>query len=304
MSQASEFTRDDLIHFKPEHDSFIGVDSDGCVFPTMEIKQKKCFHANIIRQWRLEKIEKYVRETAEFVNLYSVHRGTNRFPCLVKTFELLRERPEVIASNVKLPAFKSLKKFIASGTPLSNSELEMTARATGDEELVQVLSWSKEVNAAIARTVKNVKPFRWVRESLEEISKNSDVICVSQTPTEALVREWEEHNIMDYVEVIAGQELGTKKEHIEMATKGRFAGDKILVIGDSLGDLNAARENNAHFYPINPGHETESWENFYKEAYKKFLNGTYAGKYEDRLIREFKALLPSVPPWIKQARKR
>lgn len=299
--QPQVFRQEDLINFKPEHDSFVGIDSDGCVFPTMEIKQKQCFHKLIVAHWHLEKIEKYLRESAEFVNLYSIHRGRNRFPCLLLAIDLIRGRPEVVAAKVKLPEFKSLKKFIDSGAPLSNAELEKAVQANGDAELAALLQWSKAVNAEIARTVTNVKPFKWVRESLRAIKRNSDAICVSQTPTEALVREWAEHKLMEFVEVIAGQELGTKKEHIHLATNKRYPNDKILMIGDAPGDQAAAQGNHAHFYPINPGHEEESWEKFFKEAYAKFLDGSYGGAYEDALTQEFRKLLPSVPPWSRSA---
>lgn len=294
------FTKDDLINLKPEHNSFIGIDSDGCVFPTMDIKQKKCFHKLIVRNWHLENIEEYVRESAEFVNLHSVYRGRNRFPCLLLTIDLIRDRPEVVSSKVKLPEFKSLKKFIDSGVPLSNAELEKAVKASGDKELASLLKWSKDVNADIAKTVKNVPPFKWVRESLREIIKSADAICVSQTPAEALVREWKEHNLMGFVRIIAGQELGTKEEHIRLATAGRYDGDKILMIGDAPGDQAAAAANHARFFPVNPGQEEASWERFCKEAYNKFLNGTYGGEYESRLVKEFKALLPSVPQWSKR----
>jgi phosphoglycolate phosphatase-like HAD superfamily hydrolase len=290
-----------LINLSPHHGAFVGIDSDGCVFPTMEIKQKKCLHNLIISHWHLEKIEKYVRESAEFVNLYSIHRGRNRFPCLLRSIDLLRSRPEVIASKVKLPEFKSFKIFIDSGVPLSNAELEKAARSSGDRELAEVLQWSKDANELIARTVKNIPPFKWVRDSLEIIGKNADAICVSQTPAEALMREWDEHGLRDFIRVIAGQELGTKEEHIRLATAGRYASDKILMIGDAPGDLEAAKGNHAHFYPINPGHEPDSWERFYKEAFLKFLEGKYRGCYENELIREFNSFLPSVPPWQSSA---
>jgi len=297
MSEAHVFTKDDLINFRPEHDFFVGIDSDGCVFPTMDLKQKKCFHKIIVSHWHLEPIEKYVRESAEFINLYSIYRGRNRFPCLLMSIDLIRNRPEIIASKVKLPEFKSLTKFIDSGVPLSNAELEKAVKATGDEELASILKWSKDVNVDIAKTVKNIPPFKWVRESFQQIKKNSDAICVSQTPTEALVREWAEHNLMSFVRVIAGQELGTKKDHIQMATNKRYAGDKIMMIGDAPGDQSAAKGNAAHFYPINPGHEEASWERFHKEAFAKFINGTYGGSYENDLTKEFEALLPANPPW-------
>ncbi|MBI3987480.1 MAG: HAD family hydrolase [Lentisphaerae bacterium] len=299
MTKTVEYTKDDLLNLKPKFDSFVGIDSDGCVFDTMEIKQKRCFHKLIVSHWRLEKIEKYVREAAEFVNLYSKWRGQNRFPCLLMSLELLRDRPEVISAGVPLPDFAPLKRFIESGLPLGHPTLEKRIQETGDALLASVLKWSQAVNADIEKTVKQVPPFTWVRESFDKIQKHSDSICVSQTPTEALIREWREHDLMRYVHVIAGQELGTKKEHLQMATQGRYQADRILMIGDAPGDYSAAKGNQAHFFPINPGKETVSWERFYKEAYDRFLNGTYGGKYENELIAEFNALLPDTPPWKK-----
>ena len=81
-----------LKDFQPQHDFFVGVDSDGCVFDTMELKQKECFIPNTIKIWNLQSVSKYARETAEFVNLYSKWRGINRWPALTKVFDLLAER--------------------------------------------------------------------------------------------------------------------------------------------------------------------------------------------------------------------
>ena len=92
-------SREILQNFKPNHDFFIGFDSDGCVFDSMELKHKECFIPNIIKYYKLQPISKYAREVAEFVNLYSYWRGTNRFPALVKTFELLNERHEIKERN-------------------------------------------------------------------------------------------------------------------------------------------------------------------------------------------------------------
>ena len=60
-----------LIDFKPNCPHFVGIDSDGCTFDAMELKQKECFTPNTIRVWGLQPISKYARETAEWVNLYS-----------------------------------------------------------------------------------------------------------------------------------------------------------------------------------------------------------------------------------------
>jgi hypothetical protein len=299
MATHRTYTREDLIDLKPAHATFVAIDSDGCVFDTMEIKQKTCFHTVTIRLWNLQKIEKEAREVLEFVNLYSKWRGTNRFPSQVMAFDMLRQRPEVKAAGVPVPELKALKAWIATGAALANTELEKEVKRTGDPELALAFQWSKEVNAVIARTVKGIPPFNWARKSLDRIRENSDTICVSQTPAEALMREWEENNLLGHMAAIAGQELGTKGEHIRMAAGSKYPKDKILKIGDALGDRKAALENGCLFYPICPKHEEESWERFHKEAYDRFLNGTYAGDYERRLIAEFDALLPETPPWKK-----
>lgn len=291
------YERETLINLVPRHDTFVGIDSDGCVFNTMEMKQKLCFHPLIISHWDLEAVGSVVREVAEFVNLYSRWRGSNRFIALIKMADCLRERSEVVASGIRIPAFESLRRFVASGVPLSNASLKKVAAETGDEEFRSVLEWSRKVNACIEQITDDVKPFRWVRNSLIRIRAHSDAICVSQTPTEALAREWEAHGLTRYVAAIAGQELGSKAEHLILATRGKYDRRRILMIGDAPGDMAAAEEADALFYPIRPGREEESWRQFYEEAYDRFLAGTYAGAYQKRLKREFESLLPSTPPW-------
>lgn len=279
------------------HGFFVGIDSDGCAFDTMEIKHKECFAPCIIKHWGLQAVSKYAREAAEFVNLYSKWRGINRWPALVMVFDLLRERPEVRARGLTPPAAPLIREFIASGLPLSNDGLATFLADHPQPEVETAMAWSKGVNAAIADMVHGVPPFPYVRESLAWLQDKADLMVVSATPQEALAREWEEHDLARYVRVIAGQEMGTKAEHLALAAGGRIAPDHILMIGDAPGDMKAARANSALFFPVNPGHEDASWERFFKEAVHRFLAGEYAGAYEAGLIAEFDELLPEVPPW-------
>jgi phosphoglycolate phosphatase-like HAD superfamily hydrolase len=99
------------------------------------------------------------------------------------------------------------------------------------------------------------------------------------------------------VRFIAGQELGTKTEHIRFAAGGKYDPARMLMIGDAPGDLNAARKNNARFFPIVPGHEEASWERFHNEALERFFAGTFAGDYEAALLEDFEASLPEHPHW-------
>ena len=293
----SDYSQDALKNLQPEHDFFVGIDSDGCAFDTMELKHKECFIPNIVKEWKLQAISKYTREAAEFVNLYSKWRGINRFPALVMAFDLLKERPEVLKRNVKIPDDKSLRDFIDSGKPLGNPSLKKEVEETGDEILSQALRWSEAVNRAIADMVEGVPPFPYIRESLEKLQSKADMIVVSATPTAALTKEWKEHDIAKYMRLIAGQELGSKKEHLNLAASGKYKNDHILMIGDAPGDMKAAKANNVLFFPINPGYEEESWEFFAKEALDVFLSGKYAGDYEAQLILKFEKLLPETPPW-------
>ncbi len=287
-----------LAEMQPTHDFFVGIDSDGCAFDTMEIKHKECFTPNIIKYWDLQAVSKYAREASEFVNLYSKWRGINRWPALVMVFDLLRDREEVQARHVEPPQANDLRAFIADDAfAKSNDGLAQYKKAHPSEELDRAWEWTHAVNNTVADMVHGVPPFPYLRESLQLLNDQADMIVVSATPVEALTREWEEHDIAQFVQVIAGQEMGKKQLHLELAAKGKYDATHILMIGDAPGDMQAAKANNALFYPVNPGDEEASWQRFYDEAVHKFLAEEYAGAYEAELIKEFEAMLPATPPW-------
>jgi len=285
-----------LKDFKPTKGLFVGIDSDGCIFDSMEIKHKECFAPMFIKHFELQAVSKYAREVWEFVNLYSKTRGANRFPALSRALNLLRERPQVKARHVKVPETTALDDWIRRETKLGNATLNAEVK-NGNQGLEQVKRWSDAVNAQIEDIVKGVPPFPLVRECLERIHQQADAICISQTPAEALQREWAEHGIDRYVKLIAGQEMGTKTEHLKFAAGSKYPPCKILMIGDAPGDYQAAQASGASFYPVNPGDEEVSWERLHKEALDRFFDGTYAGDYEAGLIREFEACLPAKPSW-------
>ena len=292
-----KYTRESLINFKPKYDFFIGIDSDGCIFDSMEPKQKECFCPVTIEKWRLAGISKYARQAWEFVNLYSKDRGCNRFLALQKTLDLLRDRAAVQKRGVKIPKLDALKSWCERETKLGNPALKAEIERNDNEELKKVYEWSLAINEAVTRVVKGVKPFPMVKESLDKLQNSADLVVVSSTPIEALVREWQENELDQYVAFIAGQEIGSKKEHLEFATKDRYEHGHVLMIGDAPGDLKAAQSNNVLFYPIIPGHEEESWERFYNEIIDLFLREKYDKEFETKLIDEFQSYLPEKPDW-------
>jgi phosphoglycolate phosphatase-like HAD superfamily hydrolase len=281
--------------FTRKHDYLVGIDSDGCAFDTMELKHKECFIPNIINFWELQGVSKYAREAAEFVNLYSKSRGINRFPALVETLEWLQKRPDVKARNFEIRIPPALVEWIGKETKLGNPALEKAVEASGDPDLRHTLQWSTAVNEAIGAMVRGVPPFPFVRESLQKLDDRADALVVSATPQEALQREWDEHDLTQYVVAICGQEAGTKRESLEVASQ--YEPGHALMIGDAPGDYNAAVANHTLFFPINPGAEEASWKRLHDEGIDRFLSGTFAGEYQESLLAEFDSYLPEKPPW-------
>src|SRR5438046_5442539 len=119
MSDPAQILRD----FKPAKEFFVGIDSDGCIFDSMEIKHKECFAPMFIKHFQLQAVSRYAREVWEFVNLYSKTRGANRFPALVRALNLLRERPQVRARDVQVTEIRALDEWIARETKLGNATL-------------------------------------------------------------------------------------------------------------------------------------------------------------------------------------
>ena len=294
----TQITPEILKSHQPKHPFLIGIDSDGCVFDSMEIKHKECFCPAFINHFNLQAVSKYAREVWEFVNLYSTTRGFNRFKTVIRTLDLLAERDEVRMRKVEVPKLNSLREWIRRENKLGNPALKAEIKRNPDPELKQVLAWSLDVNTAVKKIVHNLPPFPNVRESLEKLQSNVDIVVVSQTPGEALIREWQENRIDSFAEMICGQELGTKTEHLKMVSGGKYPKENVLMVGDAPGDLKAAQANEVLFYPINPGREEVSWDRFLNEVIGRFINGNYAGAFEKEQIDEFQSVLPEEPPWL------
>ena len=280
------------------HEFMICFDSDGCIFDTMEIKHKECFCPTFIKHMKLQAGSKYAREVWEFVNLYSKTRGCNRFLAVKEGLKLLSERPEIKAREIDVPTLPQMHAWIDVETKLGNPTLEAKVAETKDKELAELLAWSVEVNERIADMVHGISPFPGVKDVLAKADGKADMMVVSQTPLEALTREWKENKIDHYLSLIAGQEHGTKTEHIKYTIEGKGYGEnKVLMVGDAPGDLKAAKANNALFFPVLPGNEEKSWAEFASNGINKFFDGTFAGEYQDSLLLEFDRALPELPPW-------
>lgn len=281
-----------LEEYRPSHDMLVCIDSDGCVFDTMEIKHKECFCPEMIRVFGLQPVSKYARAAWEFENLYSRDRGRSRFITLERTLALLEDWEEVRQYRFPIPDFTELKQWLATAPRQNNQSLQ----ERGTPFLLKTLEWSLACNESIAKMVRGIPPFPYARECIEGLSESCDIVIVSSTAKDALQREWAEHDLMKYVHFLCSQEEGTKKECIAAIRKW-YAPGRILMIGDAPGDKEAAGDNGVLFYPILPGNEIHSWKTFSRTDMKHFLDGTYQGECQNSRIAEFDESLPRIPPW-------
>ncbi|MBT5322243.1 MAG: HAD hydrolase-like protein, partial [Verrucomicrobiales bacterium] len=236
------------------------------------------------------------REVWEFVNLYSKTRGCNRFHAVIRALDLLRERNEVVSRGVDVPYFPALLEWVKRESKLGNATLDAEV-LNGNDGLVPIKTWSDAVNDSVKDIAHGVPPFPLVREMLVEAAAKADCMVISQTPTDALEREWTENQIEGFVSAIAGQEMGTKTQHLDLAAKDKYGPGNILMIGDAPGDHNATKATGALFFPINPGDEEASWKCLLDEGLENFFCGTFAGDYQQQLLADFEKCLPENPTW-------
>jgi len=285
--------RNKLKSLPKRHDRLVCIDSDGTVFDTMEAKHR-CFRDSLIRILGLHgRDAELAAEVWKFVNLHSIHRGENRFRSLILTLDYLRER------GVSVPDMPHLRTWAATETKLGNPALKAILDQSPSEDMDRAYKWSRESDKAIEATVRCIAPFPHAREAIARAAGGADVMVVSHTPCATLVREWTGNAIDHFTIYLAGQECGSKAEHIRFASEGKYPPERILMIGDSPGDLAAADANHAFFFPIIPGHEEESWRELAEKGLDLFFGGCFAGNYQGRLLEGFRTCLPSTPPWRK-----
>ena len=274
----------ELVGFEKHKDFLVCVDSDGCAMDTMDVKHEKAFCPQLIRVFGLEQYADFITPYWMEVNLFSATRGVNRFKGMLMTFEALKEKGE------EIPHLAEIAQWVNNARELSNPNLENEI-AAGNTALKPVLEWSLAVNKTIRELPQDDKPFKGVKEGLAAVHLVADTAVVSSANAGAIQSEWNRHGLAQYMNVMLGQEVGSKAACIHAMAEGRYDKDKVLMVGDALGDLDAAQKNGVLFYPILVGREEESWKRLAEEAIHKLLHGIYRGAYQEQLIKEQRSIL-------------
>ena len=258
------------------------VDSDGCAMDTMNIKHFRCFGPCMVDEWKLGAWREPILERWNEINLFSGTRGINRFKALAMALG------EIHARYTPVDGVELLTDWAEHAPELSNDAV--AAKAAEHPVFAKALRWSRAVNAAIeALPREEVKPFPRVKEALAEAHRRADVVVVSSANPEAVRDEWKRFALLEHVDLLCTQEMGSKAYCIGRLKEKGY--DAILMCGDAPGDEQAARKNGVCYYPILVNREGESWQRFLDEALGRFLDGGFPGAYQEELIGAFRANL-------------
>jgi len=272
----------ELENFQKKKDLLFCVDSDGCAMDTMDIKHFRCFGPCMVEEWGLTEWKDAILKRWNDINLYTMTRGINRFKGLAKALQ------EVDATYCRIADVDVLAKWAEESLELSNRALEKAIGEHDSIALKKALSWSEKVNECINELpFEDKKPFEGVKEALEYAHRFGDVAIVSSANRQAVVEEWELYGLLDHVDIILAQDVGSKAFCIQELLKKGYDKEKTLMVGDAPGDSDAAKTNGVYYYPILVRHEKESWNEFVELAVSKLVDDSYGGAYQEQKETEF-----------------
>ena len=268
--------------YQKKKDYLICVDSDGCAMDTMDIKHILCFGPCMVTEWGLEEWKDAILTRWNEINLYTMTRGINRFKGLAL---MLREIHE---TYTPIQDVDVLETWVENSKELSSGALQKAMETNDSVILKKALSWSQHVNTSINELPFEVKkPFEGVKEGLAYAHQFADVAIVSSANLQAVLEEWELYRLLEHVDIVMSQNVGSKAYCIQELLKKGYDTEKVFMAGDALGDYEAAEKNHVFYYPILVRHEKESWSEFRDQAVDKLVDGTYGGDYQHQKIDAF-----------------
>jgi len=254
---------------------FIGVDSDGTAFDSMNLKHLQAFIPAAEAIWSFEGDEALFAQTEREVNLTSALRGINRFPGLLEVFQRMRTQ-----KTSHVPDLQDFSAYIQAETIYSNATLKAWIASHPSAELEKVLQWSLLSDQLFAQACEHIRPFPHTAQALKAASEKAVVGVISSASSESISRDWKNCGLLPFVDVLMSQQDGNKREQLRTAMSRCCAPVSALMLGDTLGDAKAAQEAGARFYPIVPGTEDADWVRFEREILPAFLAGRYGDEEE------------------------
>ena len=244
-----------LTDFIRKRDFLVCMDSDGCVMDTVRIKHCSVFCPELIRVFGLEAHTDFITTAWEEINL------------------------------------NSIAAWVSTASELSTASLQQEVLRSGSLALRKLQEWNNACNRRIQALEPTFKPFPGVEYSLHQLHTVADVAVVSAANESAIASEWARYGLATHADVIFGQEVGSKANSIASMLACGYESRKVVMVGDAMGDAQAAAANGVSFVPILPGREAESWRRLQEEALPKLLHGTFSPEYQATLLAQLRSVL-------------
>ncbi len=292
-----------LKNFPKKHEFFVGIDSDGCAFDTMEIKHKECFIPNIIKHWDLQPVSQVrprgrrVRQPLLQVARHQPLAGAadGRSTCWPSGRRSRR-------ATCRLPEVPPLRDWIEArdqaGQPRAEGRGREDRRPGAEAGPAPGARRSTPPSptwcTACRRSPSSARAWRsW--------SRKADMIV---RLGHARARRWRASGRSTtsprYARVIAGQEMGTQEGAPGAGRQGPLRQpNHILMIGDAPGDMQGrARPTTPSSSPSTPATRTPVLGALLRRGHgDKFLAGQLRRRLRGGLDRRVRQAAAGTPPW-------
>lgn len=274
-----------LTDFVKKREFLVCMDSDGCVMDTVRIKHCTVFCPELIRVFSLDEYADMITSAWKEINITGITRGIPRFESVVQIFDRLKNR------GVEVPGSEDIAAWVRTASELSTASLQQEMLRTGSLALRKLQEWNNACNRRIQALEPTFEPFPGVETSLRQLHAVADVAVVSAANESAIESEWTRYGLSRHADVIFGQEVGSKANSIAVMLACGYESRKVMMVGDAMGDAQAAAANGVAFVPILPGKEAESWRRLQEEALPKLLHGTFNPTYQNELLAALRSAL-------------
>ena len=266
-----------LTDFTKKREFLICMDSDG--------KHSTVMCPELIRVFALDDHADFITAAWDEINLHTITRGISRFESVRLVFDRLKNR------GIEIPGSEDIAAWVDTATELSTASLQRELQKTGSLALRKLQEWNNACNRRIQALEPTFEPFPGVEESLRQLHAVADVAVVSAANESAIASEWKRYGLARHADVIFGQEVGSKANSIATMLACGYESRKVMMVGDAMGDAQAAAANGVAFVPILPGREADSWRRLQEEALPKLLHGTFSPAYQAELLAALRSAL-------------
>lgn len=244
----------DFTAWEKTSDYCLAVDWDGTCKDTMVPKWTQGFNLALTEIWpALKPHQDVVDDVCYKVNMLEDTAGVQRFVALMI---MMRRWAGMGLPVPGLAAFfRAVEAAEERGDQHGVATYQSLQAEFGYDD--SPLRWSERSDELIEEAVKDADVFPNCREVLENAAHGMDLVVVSASKTEAVRNDLLRENMTHLFKALCAQDFLPKKGILE-GLAARY--DRILFIGDTKHDIEAAETAGVPIFLVRTGDEAASWQ--------------------------------------------